>query len=100
MEELKEGQKFRLKNDREVEGIIVYGAPCSGHFEGTLQSGEVLILDQQPQDGTKGCWLVPERYDHFEKIFIPQDILEQEDYSSYAIGILYEELERDFEKIE
>jgi hypothetical protein len=96
----KQGQRFRVKRDLSVSGVIVYGAPCSGGFQGTLPRGEIVTLDYDPKPEFTGCWLKPERYEHFEALFIPERIRQDEEYDHYAISASYKELDREYELVE
>jgi hypothetical protein len=70
MKEFHKGMKFRSLRELQVRGMIAYGAPHSSGFDATLPAGEVLVCSQQP--GPQGMWLVPERYQHFEQVFVPE----------------------------
>jgi hypothetical protein len=96
----RKGQRFRVKRDLSVSGVIVYGAPCSGYFEGCLPCGEIVALDYDPKPDSKSCWLKPERYDHFEEIFIPQKTRRDQEYDHFAISCSYKELELEYECVE
>jgi hypothetical protein len=91
------GTRFRSRCELRVKGIIVFGAPFSGGFEGVFPANEILILDSDPPPGTKGMWLVPERYQHFEAIFVPSRDREHEEYGGYAVGIEYTQVGSDVE---
>ena len=88
--------RIRNLHDMAVKGIITFGAPASGGFTGTLPAGETLLVDQEPPVRATGAWLVPERYEHFEAIFVSELILKDPEYNDYAIGISFDEVAQHF----
>jgi hypothetical protein len=91
------GTRFRSRCDLQVSGIITFGAPFSGGFKGVFPANEILVLDNESSPGTKGMWLVPERYQHFESIFVPERDRENEVYGGYAVAIEYTQVGTDVE---
>jgi hypothetical protein len=91
------GTRFRSLRELRVTGIIAFGAPFSGGFEGVFPANEFLVLDNEPPPGTKGMWLVPERYQHFEAVFVPSRDREHEAYGGYAVAIEYTQVGADVE---
>ena len=83
-----------------MKGIITFGAPASGGFTGTLPAGETLLVDQEPPARAIGAWLVPERYEHFESIFVSESIRKHPEYSDYAIAISFDEVAQHFVVLE
>jgi hypothetical protein len=77
--------RLRARKAMPIEGVITYGAPVSGRFEGTLPAGEILRLDYEPADSVDGVWLVPEGYAELEQLFIPTQVQTQKGYSGYAV---------------
>jgi len=92
MKPYKAGQIFRTKKKIPVTGIIIFGAPFSGMFEGILPKEENLFLDYTPKKTAKGLWLKPERYDDFEKEFIEEKTRRNPEYDSYAISASIDEI--------
>ncbi|HEV3272607.1 MAG TPA: hypothetical protein VGZ93_10545 [Candidatus Methylacidiphilales bacterium] len=97
MGQFHKGMRFRTRREINVRGIIVFGAPFSNGFEGTLPKGEVLILDSEPRDSAKGMWLIPERYKHFELLFVPERDRLNPDYGNYAVGCAFNQVGTDIE---
>ena len=97
MTQFQKGMKFRSLRELQVHGIVAYGAPYSTGFDGVFPAGEILICDQRP--GPKGMWLVPERYQHFEKFFVPEKDRLNPDYGGYAIGCSFNQVGSDYEII-
>ena len=91
------GTRFRSRRDVVVKGIITFAAPFSDGFEGVLPANEVLVLDSEPHPSAKGMWLVPERYDHFETVFVPSRDRAHEGYGGYAVAIDYDQVGADVE---
>jgi hypothetical protein len=91
------GTRFRSQRELRVKGIIAFGAPFSGGFEGILPANEILVLDNDPPSGTKGMWLVPERYQHFEAVFVPNHDRQHEAYGGYAVAFDYAQVGSDLE---
>lgn len=91
------GTRFRSRRDLRVKGGIAFGAPFSDGFEGIFPANEILVLDREPAPGTKGMWLVPERYKHFEAIFVPDHDRAHEAYGGYAVAIEYTQVGADVE---
>jgi hypothetical protein len=94
------GTRFRSCRDLKVNGIISYGAPFSDGFEGLLPASEVLVLDSDPLPNARGMWHVPERYEHFETIFVPSHDRAHEAYGGYAVAINYEYVGEDIEVLQ
>lgn len=93
------GMKFRSLRDVAVHGIVDYGAPFTFRtgFDAVLPAGEILICDQHP--GPRGMWLVPERYEHFEQLFVPERDRQHPDYAWYALGCPFSQIGQDYELI-
>ena len=77
-----------------VKGGIAFGTPFSGGFKGIFPANEILVLDREPAPGTKGMWLVPERYKHFEAIFVPDHDRAHRTLGGYAFAIEYTQVGR------
>jgi hypothetical protein len=97
MSRFTKGTRFRSRRDLTVNGIISFGAPFSGGFEAVLPANEVLVLDNDPPPNARGMWLVPERYDHFEAMFVPSRDRSHDGYGGYAVAIGYEQVGSDVE---
>ncbi|MCG8588689.1 MAG: hypothetical protein MJE66_05305 [Proteobacteria bacterium] len=95
----RKGNRYRARRDLAVSGVITFGAPFTLGFDGVLPQGEVVAVDMDPPAWAGGVYLVPERTSHFEEQFVPQRDRDHEDYSSYAIAVSFEDLERDFEPL-
>lgn len=65
-----------------------------------LPAGETLLVDQEPPAQAKGAWLVPDRYQHFESIFVPERDRKDPAYSGYAVAITFEEASMHFDIVE
>jgi len=89
--------RLRSRRQLSVKGIITFGAPCSGGFEGLLPAEAVLLVDQEPPNGAAGAWLVPEQYAHFELSFISEGTRKDSSYSGYAIACSFEEAAKNFD---
>jgi hypothetical protein len=95
----KKNDRFRTTKALEVQGIIIFGAPCSGGFRGQLPAGEVMILDYEPKPWAKGVWLRPERYRHFEQLFVDEKTRRDPEYDRFAVNASYDELSENYEAI-
>jgi hypothetical protein len=91
--------RFRTRREISVEGVITFGAPCSGGFERILPAGEILIVHQEPPDFAKGVYLVPARYKDFELLFVPERDRADPVYSGYAVVCSFERIGSDLEAI-
>jgi len=92
--------RIRSRQEIAVKGIITFGAPASGGFAGVLPAGETLLVDQEPPAQATGAWLVPERYEHFESIYVPERDRKDPAYSDYALSISFDEVARHFDVLE
>ena len=93
------GMRLRTRREMSVRGVITFGAPCSGGFEGSIPAGEILIVDQDPPAFAKGVYLVPGRYKDFERLFVPESDRADPAYSGYAISCSFESVSSDLETI-
>ena len=93
------GSRFKAKRDVIVKGRIEFGAPFDDSFEGTLPEGEIVIFEGDT-GGYGNAYLRPEKYDYFEKVFIPEFTRRYPDYGNYTIVCSYDNLKRDFEFVE
>ncbi len=96
MAKFRKGMRFRSLREVSVRGIVVYGAPFSTGFDAVLPAGEILVCDQP---GPQGMWLVPERYAHFEQLFVPAQDRQSPDYNGYAISCSFGQIGQDYETI-
>jgi hypothetical protein len=87
--------KVRSLREVTVRGIIAYGAPYSTGFDAVLPAGEILVCKQKP--GPSGVWLVPERYKHFEELFVPERDRQNPEYGGYAFGCSFSQIGQDYE---
>jgi len=85
MAKIHKDARLRARKEVAIQGVITYGAPKCGHFEGILPSGEILRLDYEPADSVDGIWVVPERYAELEQLFIPTQVQTERGYSGYAV---------------
>jgi hypothetical protein len=97
---LGKGMRLRTRRKLEVKGIITYGAPCSGGFVGTLPEGETLVVKQDIPTWASGAWLVPERYEHFELLFVPDATRADPEYNGYAVSCSFKDVAGDFDVIQ
>jgi hypothetical protein len=98
MTQFRQGMRFRTVREVPVLGIVAYGAPFSTGFDAVLPSGEILLCDQNP--GPRGMWLVPERYKHFEQLFVPERDRRHPDYGGYALACSFSQIGRDYEIVD
>jgi hypothetical protein len=89
--------KFRSLRDVRVRGIVAYGAPFSTGFDAVLPAGESLVCDKEP--GPQGMWLVPERYEHFEQLFVPERDRRNPEYGGYAVSCAFSQIGQDYEMV-
>jgi len=94
------GLRLRSRKSVKVDGVITFGAPCCGRFEGVLPAGEVLKLNYEPHDRVRGLWLEPERYSDLEQVFVPKESRSAPAYSGYAVGCDYDQIGVDFEVLD
>ncbi|HTY88387.1 MAG TPA: hypothetical protein VMB80_13040 [Candidatus Acidoferrum sp.] len=94
------GLRLRSRKSVKVDGVITFGAPCCGRFEGVLPAGEVLKLNYEPHDRVRGLWLEPERYSDLEQVFVPKESRSAPAYSGYAVGCDYDQIAVDFEVLD
>ncbi|MGP8201453.1 MAG: hypothetical protein ACLQU4_18335 [Limisphaerales bacterium] len=97
MTQFHKGMKFRSLREVQVRGVVAYGAPYSTGFDGTLPVGEIVVCSQEP--GPQGMWLVPERYKHFEQLFVPEQVRQNPDYGGYAVECLFSQIGQDYEMV-
>src|SRR5262245_61224697 len=93
-----QGQRFRLRSSLGVAVGIWFNAPWSSGCTATLQAGEILLLNYEPDPGqTTGVSLIPERYDELEASLVPDKLRHAGPYSGYTVGISYVDLNRCFD---
>ena len=93
------GQRYRAVHDVTVRGIVTFGAPFSGHFEGVFPEGETCVVGMEPPHHARGVYLVPDAYARFELLFVSEHDRNSDVYDSYAMAVSFAELTQSFEAL-
>lgn len=93
---VKFGQVYRALRDIPVHGSIIYRAPASGGFQGTLHAGTKIVIVSNPHPDAKSAQAMPLNYGELEKKLVPQKELSHPLYGYYGVSVMLNDLDQSF----
>jgi hypothetical protein len=83
----RKGDRFRVRHDWPTHAAVIYGAPVTGGFDCVVPEGAVLRIDQDVRPGSTGFWATLERYEDFERLLVPPEILADAEYDHFVFAV-------------
>lgn len=92
------GEVYRLINDIQVMGGILYKRPTSAGFFAILPKGTKIVIMNDPPLDANGVEAWPLNYKELEKKIVPKEERELDYYQGYGITLLLEQINNHFVK--
>jgi hypothetical protein len=89
----RKGDRFRVRHDWPTHAAVIYGAPVTGGFDCVLPKDTILFIDQDPKPGGSGFWARVERYEEYERLLVPSEILADEEYDHFVFAVSADDLD-------
>lgn len=98
MEEIRKGDRFRIKKAFTTHVLTMWKAPFTDGFECELPEGLEFLIDHDPLPKAKGVAALPDPYRDWEKKLVSQTDLCNEKYNGYYFVATFEQLKSNCER--
>ena len=79
--------------------MVLFGAPFSSAYRGTLPKGEIVTITNDPTEGATAVGGLPKHYEELEQVFVPARDRSHSRYSNYELRLCFRTLAREFELV-